>query len=151
MPDWARSWTAYIWLDSCIHTEVMDNAILLVDDESAFLSTISEFFTNLDFKVMTAQELEEAEALIIKYSFRLVIADLSLTALNSDEGLRLIDHIRDRSPLTKIILLSGRVSPEVRQEALQRGAHAVLLKPQRLSDIGTIVEHLLEVPHAVEV
>jgi two-component system response regulator RegA len=129
----------------------MDNAILLVDDESAFLSTISEFFTNLDFKVMTAQELEEAEALIIKYSFRLVIADLSLTALNSDEGLRLIDHIRDRSPLTKIILLSGRVSPEVRQEALQRGAHAVLLKPQRLSDIGTIVEHLLEVPHAVEV
>jgi two-component system response regulator RegA len=129
----------------------MDNAILLVDDESAFLSTISEFFTNLDFKVMTAQELEEAEALIIKYSFRLVIADLSLTALNSDEGLRLIDHIRDRSPRTKIILLSGRVSPEVRQEALQRGAHAVLLKPQRLSDIGTIVEHLLEVPHAVEV
>jgi len=123
----------------------MNFAILLVDDESACLSPVREYFTREGFQVTTAQELEEAEALIIKYDYSLVIADLSLTTLNSDEGLRLIDHIRDRSPKTKTILLSGRVSPEVQAEAFKRGAQAVLSKPQSLASLGTVAEKLLEV------
>jgi DNA-binding response OmpR family regulator len=124
---------------------VMDFQILVVDDESTCVSTVSDYFGSQGFKVTTAGELEEAEALIIKYQYSLVISDLSLTALNSDEGLRLIDLIRDRSPRTKIILLSGRVSPEVRSEALKRGAQAVLEKPQRLASLGAMAEALLEV------
>lgn len=123
----------------------MDFAILVVDDESSCLSALSEYFKGQGFQVTTARELEEAEALIIKFDYSLVIADLSLTALNSDEGLRLIDHIRDRSPRSKVILLSGRISPEVRAEALKRGAQAVLGKPQPLRSLGALAEQLLEV------
>lgn len=125
----------------------MSPSILLVDDEPSYLAAVSEFFLHLDYHVVAAQELEEAEALIITSHFSLVIVDLSLTNFNSDEGLRLIDLIGERSPETKIILLSGRVSPEVRAEALKRGAHAVLNKPQHLADIGALAERLLEVPN----
>jgi len=123
----------------------MDCPILVVDDESSFLAVVSEFFGSRGFKVTTARELEEAEALVLKFPYALVIADLSLTKLNSDEGLRLMDLIRERSPRTRIILLSGRVSAEVREEALKRGAHAVLRKPQSLASIGEVAQQLLEV------
>lgn len=121
----------------------MRPSILLVDDEPACLAAVREFFSHLDYAVFAAQELEEAEALIITRDFSLVIADLSLTAFNADEGFRLIDLIGERSPQTKIILLSGRASPEIRDEALKRGAHAVLRKPQRMADVGAIAEQLL--------
>jgi len=123
----------------------MDYPVLLVDDEPQCLSAVSEYFAHQGFQVTNARELEEAEALIIKFDYALVIADLSLTALSSDEGLRLIDHIRERSPQTKVILLSGRISPEVRAEALKRGAQAVLGKPQSLGSLRALAEQLLEV------
>ena len=123
----------------------MDFSILIVDDESSCLAVVSEFFVARGFAVTTAQEFEEAEALVIKVSYSLVIVDLSLTKLNADEGLRLIDLIRERSPRTRIILLSGRISTEVREEALKRGANAVLCKPQRLDSIGALAQQLLEV------
>lgn len=127
----------------------MHFAILLVDDDPLCLGAITDYFQQKGFRVTAARELEEAEALIIKFSYSLVISDLSLTAINSDEGLRLIDHIQDRSPKTKAILLSGRISPQVRTEALRRGAQAVLDKPQSLRDLGALAEKLLEVPHGL--
>lgn len=124
----------------------MNCSLLLVDDDSSCLSAVAEYFSNLGYLVTKAKELEEAEALIIIFDYSLVIVDLSLTSLCADEGLRLIDLVQERSPRTKIILMSGRVSPEVRKEALNRGAHAVLGKPQHLPDVAQLVAQLLEVP-----
>jgi DNA-binding response OmpR family regulator len=124
----------------------MNDAILIVDDDEACLSLLSEYFTKQGFQVTSAQELEEAEALILRFAYSLVIADLSLTMISSDEGLRLIDHIRERSARTKIILLSGRMSSEVHTEALRRGAQAALTKPQSLSNLGTLADKILEGP-----
>lgn len=144
-----RCWPRWLWPATCSSKSIMDFAILLVDDEPVCLGNVADYFRQKGLKVTTARELEEAEALIIKFQYSLVIADLSLTQINADEGLRLIDHIQDRSPQTKVILLSGRISPQVRAEALRRGAQAVLDKPQSLRDLGDLAEQLLEVPNGL--
>ena len=122
----------------------MNASLLLIDDEPTCLGLMSEYFEGRGFKVTTAREMEEAQALINKFEYSLAITDLSLTSLNSDEGLRLLDHIRQRSPRTRIILLSGRVSPEVQAEAAKRGIDAVLSKPQPLDYIARLVVNILE-------
>jgi DNA-binding NtrC family response regulator len=113
------------WPTRCIHNPVMNMALLVVDDESSYLAMVCEYFRNRGYKV---REYEEAEALFCKYSYSLVITDLWMTSVHADEGLYLIDTIKEKSPQTKIILLSGRVSSTLHEEALKRGAHAVLGK-----------------------
>lgn len=122
----------------------MKTSLLLVDDEPTCLGAMSEYFATRGFQVTAAREMEEAQALVNKHEYALAITDLSLTSLNSDEGLRLLDHIRHRSPRTKIILLSGRISPEVQAEAAKRGIDAVLSKPQSLDHIAKLVVNILE-------
>ena len=123
----------------------MDLALLIVDDESSYLAMVCEYFGARGYKVHSAQEYEEAEALLCKYDYSLVITDLCLTAVQADEGLHLIDTIKEKSPQTKIILLSGRATSAVHEEALKRGAHAVLGKPQPLDFINDVAKSLLEV------
>jgi DNA-binding response OmpR family regulator len=124
----------------------MEFAILLIGDESSDLSAGSDYFRNQGFQVTLARELAEAEALILRFEFSLVIVDLSVAVLNYGEGLRLIDLIRVSSPSSKIILLSGHLSSELRTEALRRGAQAVLTKPQPLVNLGVIAHQLRNLP-----
>jgi DNA-binding NtrC family response regulator len=132
-------------LQVALMNPVMNLALLVVDDESSYLAMVCEYFGTHGYKVHAAQEYEEAEALLCKYSYSLVITDLCMTAVEADEGLHLIDTIKEKSPQTKIILLSGRVTAKVHEEALKRGAHAVLGKPQPLNFINDLAKSLLEV------
>ncbi len=123
----------------------MNLALLVVDDEPMYLAAATEYFSSHGYDVHSAREFEEAEALLSKYNYSVVITDLCLTVVQANEGLRLIDAVKEQAPQTKIILLSGRVSLEIQEEALRRGAHAVLGKPQPLNSIDVIARSLLEV------
>lgn len=134
-----------LWPSTCIPTHIMNKALLIVDDEPAILGSMSEYFRAEGYIVHAAQELEEAAALVSKYAYSLVIADLCLTSVQSNEGFYLIEDIRTRSPKTKIMLLSGRMKDELGREALRRGADAVLCKPQPLPMLRALADNLLEV------
>jgi len=118
----------------------MSFSILLVYHEPQVLGNIVQYFRQKGFQVTVARELEEAEALTSKFSYSVVIARLSQTWMNSDEGLRLIDHIQNRSPSTKVILLSHDPSPELRAKALRRGAQAIIEEPDLLINLDAVAE-----------
>ncbi len=113
------------------------NGVLVVDDESAMLSAIREYFECRGVMVDCAHELEEAQALLTKRRYSAVITDLRMTA-HGDEGFHLVDEIRERSPNTRILLLTGYNSPEIRAEAIRRGVDAVLSKPTSLASLARI-------------
>ena len=112
--------------------------ILLVDDEEAILRPIAWYFRGLGCRVETAQEPEEAIALIRHRVYDLVILDLRLTKFGSADGLDVLRDLRERVQSTSVIVLSANVSPEVEEEAIRLGASAVLRKPQKLPDLAQI-------------
>lgn len=118
--------------------------LLIVDDEDSIRFGIKQFFAKLAYRVETASELEEAEALIAHTCYDVVILDHSLTVNGGAEGLELVRFIRMRCPKSCVIVLTANGSAATRREALRRGAHVFLEKPYPLPDLARVAQRLLE-------
>lgn len=109
--------------------------VLVVDDEETIVRATSKYFAAHGYVVDSANEREEAEALLSTSRYALVIADMRLTGVHGREGLELIGFVRERCPWAKVIVLTGYVSEELAEEAQRRGADLFLEKPVPLSDL----------------
>ena len=104
---------------------------------------MSEYFTQHGFNVDTAQELEEAEELLGKNTYEVVIQDLRIGPRHR-EGLEIIKLIRERNSETRIVVLTASGSSEVEDEVLRSGADAILRKPKPLSQVAQVIQGLVE-------
>jgi two-component system response regulator RegA len=126
-----------------VHASSALGRILLVDDETSILFAVSDYLSAFGFTVDCATDLDEATALLVRFSYAVVIADLRLRATDDEGGLDFLEQVRDRCPSARSVLLTAFGTPALELEAQRRGAAAVLLKPQPLSAIARIVDGLL--------
>ncbi|HSF41633.1 MAG TPA: response regulator, partial [Thermoanaerobaculia bacterium] len=79
----------------------MIKRLLVVEDETAILHALELYFRNRGFEVDTATEREEAEGLLSRQPYGVVIADLRLGDSEGTEGLEVISAVRRCSPKTR--------------------------------------------------
>ena len=120
--------------------------LLIVDDEESICFSMSEYFSQQGFKVDTAHELEDAEALIAKTDYEVIIQDLRLDLTRKAAGIEIIRLIHDRRPNTRIVVLTSYGTAELEELARRAGAHAFLHKPKPLSQVAKVINGLLESP-----
>jgi len=96
--------------------------ILIVDDDDAVTSSLRSILQSDALEVQTASTMEGAVMLLKAGTFDLVITDLRLTGSVGMEGFELISRIKQRTPETPVVLFTGYGSPEIEQQARQRGA-----------------------------
>lgn len=113
--------------------------ILVIDDEEAICFAMSEYFRMHGYEVDCAQNLIEAEELLAKNCYTVMIADLRLAGTYNLEGLEIAREVRKRCPKTRVIVLTAYGSPEVEEEARRCGVDAFLHKPKPLADVAQIV------------
>src|SRR5260221_8949747 len=114
--------------------------MLVVDDKGMLLSLFDRYFTARGWDVDCTREREEAEALILKSDYGVVVTDLCLTSTREFDGLTLLRFIKQRFPRTVVILLTGNGNQEIRRTACELGADAFMSKPQALSSIATAID-----------
>ena len=122
----------------------MMKRMLVVDDEETICAALRDYFETHGYHVECAHELEEAQALLVTGDFSVVLADLRLAGQNGTEGLQLITDVRERRPVTRIVLMTAFGSPEVERAAWSAGADSVLFKPQPLHVIARTIDELEE-------
>ena len=122
--------------------------LLVVDDEESICFSMSEYFSQHGFKVDTAREMEEAEGLIKETDYKVVIQDLRLGPARHADGIDIIKMVHQRSPDTRIVVLTSYGSPEAEVEARNAGADAFLRKPKPLSQVAQVVQGLIESPRS---
>jgi CheY-like chemotaxis protein len=122
---------------------IMKTKILIVDDLKEILLTMSRYFAIHGFDVDCASEREEAEALIEENSYAVVVTDLHLTPVKSNEGLEIVRLLRHESPETKVIMLTAYSTEEVEKEAGRHGISAFLRKPVSLPVLRQAVQESL--------
>jgi len=120
--------------------------VLVVDDEMPILGAVGEYFGALSLHVDTAQEREEAEALILTTPYDLVIADMRLTGIHGREGLELARFVREFQPGARVLIMTAHGSGELEEEVRRCGADQFVRKPIPLSELAAEAFRLLGTP-----
>jgi ActR/RegA family two-component response regulator len=121
----------------------VNKRLLLIDDDETILFALKRYFEHAGYDVQCARELEEAEALVVCSVYDLVIIDLCLSPDCLNEGLQLIRFMQRHCPESRVIVLTASTAAAVEREAIRRGAHLFLQKPQPLASIARCAHQLL--------
>ncbi len=113
--------------------------ILIVDDEESILETMYQYLKGNGVEVIKCSEITAAEFVIDKTFIDVIIADIRLTGVLGREGLELLSYVHEKSPGTEVIIMTGYGSPEIEQEAYEKGAYLYFDKP---IDLRVLSEHL---------
>ena len=118
-----------------------EKSVLVVDDEKAFLVSIKRLLKDPGFFVATAESLEEAMALLNEYEFNVVITDIRLSNATRNEGLELLQYIREFQPHTAVVILTGYGNSKIMENAYSLGANIYLEKPVPFRILRSIIEN----------
>ncbi|MEK6776815.1 MAG: response regulator [bacterium] len=112
--------------------------ILIVDDEPLILFGLSRTFQDLA-EVKTVNTGEKACDEIAANFYNLCFLDIYLPGMN---GLEVMERIQERSPETKIVVMSA-FADENMKKRIEKSACMLLEKPFDLSSIKNIVKETL--------
>ncbi|MCS6816990.1 MAG: response regulator [Blastocatellia bacterium] len=129
-------------------------AILIVDDEESIRALLKELLRGLlvapevkewaDLgitRLLTASEGAEALALMEQEEIALAIVDINLPRL---DGMQVLARIKERSPETEVIVITGYASLETAIEAVRRGAYDYITKPFDHARLLKVAAHALD-------
>jgi len=115
--------------------------ILLIDDEASNRDALSLLLTNTGYQVKTAESGEEALAILSETPFEIVITDLFLPGVS---GIDILKRVKEDSPYTNVILITGNASAETAVEAMKEGAFDYITKPFNFEKLKIQVAKALE-------
>lgn len=114
--------------------------VLVVDDNEAVREILSRTLSFLGYDVTSAGNGLEAGTLFFTGSYDLVITDLQMPLMNGWELSRLI---KERSPKTPVMVISGACDGKHWEKTNMRCVDAIILKPFKLKEIEGTVQRLL--------
>ncbi|MCP4649067.1 MAG: response regulator [PVC group bacterium] len=100
--------------------------ILIVDDEQEISGALKDFFTAKSYKVLVANNGEEALNTVRKHRPHLVFLDIRMPKM---DGLSVLRNIRELDKSIKVIMVTAFGTREIVNEAMRLGAVDFIRKP----------------------
>ncbi len=118
--------------------------VLVVDDDEAVRSSLSDALANESVRVSVAATGEEALERLAAEAVDLVLSDVRMPGMNGLELLRRVKSgVRAGAPAADVVLMTAFSDPGVAVVAVREGARACLNKPLDLLDLRALVSGLL--------
>jgi putative two-component system response regulator len=114
--------------------------ILIVDDEREITEILADLLSE-DYECLKAGSAEQALDCLRAGEFELVISDITMPGMS---GLDMIPHVKQLSPDTVVVMISGMQTVESAIGALRLGAFDYLMKPFDLRQVEAVVKRALE-------
>lgn len=116
-----------------------DATVLIVDDETGFVETMTKRLTKRNMTVYQAFNGQEAlSQLGANPGIQVVVLDMKMPG---KDGLEVLQDIKDQYPLVEVIMLTGHATVPTAIEGIQQGAYDYLMKP---CDFTILVNKILE-------
>jgi signal transduction histidine kinase len=115
--------------------------ILVVDDEVNVLETISTILVREGYQVEGVTDVRSALARLRQQTYDALITDLRL---DTESGLSLLAEVRQHSPETITLVLTGYASLQSAIEAIREGVYAYLVKPCDVNELKLTVKRSVE-------
>ena len=102
------------------------DGIWLLDDDASMLKALARLLNSAGFAVEKFNRPADFLSMLKQRECRVAVLDVWMPEMN---GLEVQACLRHDSPATRIIFITGRDDPSVRQTALDAGAFGFLAKP----------------------
>jgi DNA-binding NtrC family response regulator len=113
--------------------------VLLVDDENAFVETMTKRLVKRELLVLTAFSGKEGlDQLKKNPSTEVVILDVKMPGM---DGIETLKEMKRSYPLVEVIMLTGHATVESAIEGMKMGAFDYLMKP---CDMDTLMSKVTE-------
>jgi len=113
------------------------DAVLLVDDEKALLDVFTAALSPV-FEITTATTAREADFILQKKRFKVVVADHLMPGGN---GMNFLVRAREEFPHMQRILVTGYMKPEMLLRSVNEAAlFRYLLKPVAIAELIKVVQ-----------
>lgn len=116
--------------------EKIQAKILLVDDEEDFVTSLARRLETRGMQVRTATRGQEAIDVVHNNRFDVVVLDLNMPGM---DGLQTLEKLKEESPETEIIMLSGKGNIKTSTQAIKLGAEEFLEKPLEMSKLLQVI------------
>jgi len=118
-----------------------DFPILFVDDDQQILSVVTAYLTRNGYSVDAVNSGPKALEKIKQKEFAAVFSDLIMPEIS---GLDLLKAIKEVSPGTEVIIVTGYGTIESAIEALKRGSYDYLQKPINFERLKILIDRIIE-------
>jgi two-component system cell cycle response regulator len=114
------------------------SSVLIVEDDRSMLNVLTEGLSINGYHCETAPNAEEALNLLGKTSFDIVITDIALSGMT---GLELTAALKQLSPATIVITMTGYIDDFNYDKAIEAGASDFIKKPFTLKELLARIKH----------
>ncbi|MEW6236400.1 MAG: response regulator [Candidatus Omnitrophota bacterium] len=115
--------------------------ILVVDDEEDLAYNLADFLELEGFTVCVHLSGEEALKSVESQKPDLALLDIQLTGIS---GLEVLQKLKEKYPLTPVVMVSASSQKGTREKVDEYGADALILKPYDQDELLNLINRLLQ-------
>ena len=112
-------------------------SVLIVDDDISFARTMSLVLRHRGWEVVIAANGFEAIDRVRERTFDMIFTDIVMPVI---DGVETFKHIKDISPDSRVVMMTGYAVQDRVEAALREGAHTVVYKPLDMEKVVALVE-----------
>jgi DNA-binding NtrC family response regulator len=121
--------------------------ILMVDDDVKSLNMLAECLTSLGHKVCSAYTAENALEILKQEKPEVLLCDLDLSSSSTLDGDSIIARLKEISPDTIPIMLTGHTEEAVQKRLDGKGDIKVLYKPVDFEQLNMLLDNMKKQPN----
>jgi len=110
--------------------------ILVLDDEPIVGKRLKPALEKSGYEVEAFEDGRLALARMEEAGFDVVVTDIRMDEV---DGIEVLDHVLERFPETKVILITGYATLEIAREAMLKGAFDFIAKPFTPDDLRQVI------------
>ena len=110
--------------------------VLLLDDEPIVGKRLKPALAKIGCNVEVFEDPKKALERIDQKGFDIVVTDIRMDEV---DGLQVLEHVRQSSERTKVIMITGYAMMSVAREAMEKGAFDFIAKPFKPDDLRKVI------------
>ncbi len=121
---------------------MLEKKVLLIEDEKDLADCVCNLLEGLSFSVTVLADIEQ----VLKYlndniNTNLVLMD---AFLRGKKSIDLLPRIKELNGKPKVVMMSGEIQDNIRNQSLQKGADAYIQKPFTFEDLENVLQIILK-------
>jgi DNA-binding NtrC family response regulator len=110
--------------------------VLLLDDEPIVGKRLKPALAKIGCDVEVFEDPKEALKRLDEKTFHIVVTDIRMDEV---DGIQILERVLNKSPETKVIMITGYAMMAIAREAMEKGAFDFIAKPFKPDDLRKVI------------